>query len=422
MGGIDDLLNENENNKKTTKVKTHKKSKSEESTGSVAKMSAKDRNQDIRLSDVKFNYRNRRVVTQLVRFIPDELVNRANETDSPQQYILDHVDEISVNNVVLEFRQSSDSDDILNYPRYDSLYDTENEGIFVGRDIVFSNINSSNPGHQALIDEFVENVTVHGTSIKMNGGILNDNPKAVRVGGQRYQLIYGHQRLCYAVFSNGYSSFHEFIIVNNDIDQDREIFIENNSKEEEKGYEYLVSLSIMFKKLQGTEESKMQSLGLKRTKYYKIRPLITDLEMIDLIRDNAITIPENAAGLLLQEAKKAVAAVGDNSRDGLINAYTFKLQSWAKANIAGANLDNSNGLVQADELSHEAGTDTSNNTAKTEQATLKLPTQPVTIENLLFKDVRTWSELDFQQYDLSNKKDLKKLFNDLIEEASDLEE
>lgn len=142
----------------------------------------KMRYETLPLRDVRLNYKNKRLITQMVRFVPDELIREYNEnaSGSIEDLVLSRVKEIPINKIIHQHHvasgkirgsarggKQSDDSDILKYPCHDDLYDIEEEGIFIGKGICFSNIKSGKNEINDLIETFVEKVKLTGESLKI---------------------------------------------------------------------------------------------------------------------------------------------------------------------------------------------------------------------------------------------------------------
>ena len=138
------------------------------------------------LSCVNLSYFNKRVVTQLIRFIPDSVIELLKENevakDGVKSFVLEHLEQIPVNNIVREYRKrdiaieeggnlSADFIEMDKYIRHDDIYDPEHEGIFIGKGICFHNIDSKNKAVLDVINSFVDAVHTSGESVKESGDV-----------------------------------------------------------------------------------------------------------------------------------------------------------------------------------------------------------------------------------------------------------
>lgn len=409
MSRLDDLMsqdtNSSDNDSATAGISTDKQAYA---TG----------NEHLRLSDVRLSYKNKRVVTQLIRFVPDWLVDEANfdssDKEQKKSFILDRIDKIPVNNVIREFRKSDELGDnvettdslekqdlveMRKYARHDDLYCSYSEGIFIGRGICFHNLSTSNKQLLELSDSFVEAVNINGSSIDINKEAdVIEKPKIVRVGGQRGRLVYGHQRYCYLVYAYGIDHIYAFLTDNNVSNQNRKILIENNNKRPETGYEQLLSYyhTALESELEEGEEL-LRQLALSKTEWYRIRPFVQDPTLIDIAKKKAINLPRRTLTDIIESIKKGLRSTGHNKPTNAMLRDAFA-----------SKLDAMHGNIQKDIAQPQQ--------EKQSRLTVRLPEDKGQFEKLFFEDVRNWSTLDVKDYDLSTKKGIKKYLNDLLEE------
>lgn len=363
--------------------------------------------EQVPLSSVKFNYKNKRVITQIVRFIPDELSELANASGEPEAYILNRLSEVPINSVITEFRLhdkgSAPNSDIVKYQRHDDIYDVENQGVFVGKGICFHNITSEFAGVTELVNEFVEEVTINGKSLEQNKDVV-EKPQIMKIGGQRYRLAFGHHRYCYLAYHFGLDHVYKFDMAMSQEKQDLRIFLENNTKKSEKGYEQIQSH--YYTALEsGTNDLSVlcDILACKKSYLYKLKPFLQDKRLLDCIKKHGFLLSITSILSAMSDAKKALSALGKQKNPDLIlEIFSAKLES----------LSADSKLISKSVPSK----DQSNVTAKRKQPMLKtrLPNDKAAIEKLFYGDVRSWSKLDIEQYDLENKKDRERYVSDLL--------
>jgi hypothetical protein len=347
----------------------------------------------IPLSDVKLNFKNKRVITQLIRFIPDDLAAEALTKSSPNKHIIANIHKISINNIQSEFKKASDGDPILDYPNHSDLYDIEGEGIFIGKGICFSNIKSSDKNITKIIDDFVERVIRHGNSLAANTDVV-EKPQIVQTGGQRFKIIYGHQRYTYLVFYYGLAYVYNFNLSLSETRQDLKIFLENNSKTTETGYEQLLSSFYTVIDLGLTDsEAIMKNLSISSSRYYQIKPFLEDKHLLSIVKDAGITLSLKLLIEAYKQVKNALKALGITDKEELYSRFEEKLLVLSKKNKKVSTPKNS--------------------------ISLSLPKSTSLIEKLLFTDVRELEGFDINDYDLTDSKSIKKLFMKVIEISND---
>ena len=371
----------------------------------------------LKLRDVNFNFRQKRVDTQLVRFIPDEICKEAKEQTelSIEDYVLANIDKIPLNKIIHQHwiakgkikskaRAGTHQDKaVLKYPCHDDLYDPENEGIFIGKGICFSNINTSYESFQEKIDKFVEEVHTAGKSLIQTEGELAEKPKVFKTGAM-YTLAFGHHRLCFLVFYGGldYKYLFPYSVVNDK--QDRLIFIENNTKSAESGYETLLSYHFSAKDTDGTPEGIQETLAIKKTYYYSIKPFIDDILLLEPVKKYAIN--ESVTTIIEQykTVKNALHELGEQpTPERLRLAFTDRLRASFEKEV------NDNSPVSSSAV---------NETKKKVYVPVRLPNNTTALSKILFEDVRNWSELDPEDFELNTDKGIKKYLSALVDELS----
>ena len=136
------------------------------------------------------------------------------------------------------------------YRRHDDIYNADTQGIFIGQGICFHNISTPNSDILNVVNSFVEAVHTSGESVKESGDVV-EKPSIYKTGGQQYRLIYGHQRYCYLVYAFGHEYIYNFILASNTEKQNQKIYLENNTKRAETGYEKLISLKPLLSRSTG---------------------------------------------------------------------------------------------------------------------------------------------------------------------------
>lgn len=338
-------------------------------------------------SNVNLNYKNKRVITQLIRFIPDNLVELASTNDDPTKFIISNINDIPLNNIQQEFIKSSDGDDILQYPNHSDLYDIHNEGVFVGKGICFSNIKTDDKNIKDIIDSFVERVVRHGNSLATNLDVV-EKPLIVQTGGQRFKLIYGHQRTTYLIYSYGLEHVYDFNLSKSSERQDLKILLENGTKTAESGYEQLLSYHFTVADLGLTNrEEIMQNLSIQQSMYYAIIDFIQDKHLISIIKSSGINLSLKVLISAIAEVKKALKILNVTDKDELYDKFEEKLLVLSKKN---KNVSIANPVIN-----------------------VKLPNDSNILETLLFTDIRKLKGFDIDDYNLTDPKSVRELFKKL---------
>lgn len=363
------------------------------------------------LSCVNLSYFNKRVVTQLIRFIPDSIIELLKENevaeDNVKSFVLDHLEKIPVNNIVREYRKrdiaieeggslSADFKEMDKYIRHDDIYDPDREGIFIGKGICFHNIDNKNKAILDVINSFVDAVHTSGESVKESGDVV-EKPSIYKVGGQQYRLVFGHQRYCYLVYAFGREHIYNFILASNTEKQNQKIYLENNTKRSETGYEKLVSLRDTYAELNlKNHATPWVALSVGRATYFKIKRFMENPECIDVIKKKAFNLSYHQAHQIMDEVYKALTIIHGKrlSSAMVLEAFSTKLE---ELEIKGS---------KNNELTEK----------KANKVKVTLPQEKSIIEKLLFEDVRNWSNIDINKYDLNKKSDLTKYFKNLINE------
>jgi hypothetical protein len=360
------------------------------------------------ISLVKFNFRNKRVTTQLVRFVPDnvieEMIARYPDSVKEQQaFIEDSINRIPKNTAVSELRgnssqtrltsiQKANEEEKKQYPCHDDLYDWENEGVFIGKGVCFSNIVTSNKQLQEEIDSFLDAVHRNGKSVAKNGDVV-EKP-IVYANGSNFILKSGHLRLCYLTFAFGRQFQYDFI-QSDKVDENLHIYLENNAKHEETAYERILSYyhtikeqNLFDKEGRPDEDAIKTALAIGRSRYFQIINFINNPKLIDVVKRNAVGQKLSTILSKLYSAKKLY---DDTTKDYQIDT-PFEV-FWEEQFK----------IVPEKKLS---------------TVSVKLPDSGAVIKKLLFSDVKSWSKLDFSEYNLNKKTDIHKLINDLANEAA----
>jgi len=403
---MDDALNENSENEEQQKKES---SKAEHFLTRV---------ENTALANVHLNYKNKRVLTQFIRFIPDNIAIEANEKHnsngmaSIQAFVLSEIKALPVNNIIREFRKSDDNTeldggegqeqndltDMRQYSRHDDLYDADKEGIFIGKGVCFHNITTNDNSFLGYIDEFVSSVNRNGASLLPNKDVI-EKPQVIRVGGQRYRLVFGHQRYCYLVCAYGLSHIYSFNQAVSSEGQDSKIYLENNTKTDETALEHLLSCYHTIREAGLTDAEDIKNLlVIKDAQWFRIKPFMEDPKLLQIVKDQAITATQKVIVESLSEVKRAILTLGHEMTPAMVyEAYAKKLDS---------------------NISEVKKTKSRQNTSKAAKTMRVIfPKSRVGVEKLLFGDVREWSKLDITNYDFSKEKDLKRYISDIMEEA-----
>ncbi len=364
------------------------------------------------LSCVNLSYFNKRVVTQLIRFIPDsiiELLNNENiEGDKVEPFILKQLKKIPVNNIVREYRKrdiaiekggtlSGDFKEMDKYVRHDDIYDPDKQGIFIGEGICFHNIKTDNKAILDVVNSFVSAVHTSGQSVRESGDVV-EKPSIYKVGGQQYRLVFGHQRYCYLVYAFGREYIYNFILASNTEKQNQKIYLENNTKRAETGYEKLISLRDTYVELNLKKNSTpWVALSVGRATFFKIKRFMQNPECIDVIKKKSFNLSYHQAHQIMDDVYKALTLIHGKtlSTAMVLEAFSTKL----------------------DELNKRVEKGGQN--PKKEKVKISLPQEKSAVEKLLFEDVRNWSKIDITKYDLSKKSDLTKYLKILVNELQD---
>lgn len=372
----------------------------------------------LKLRNVNFNFRQKRVDTQLVRFIPDEICKQAREQEelSIEEFVLANIDKIPLNKIIhqhwvakgkikLKARAGTHQDkDILKYPCHDDLYDPEKEGIFIGKGICFSNIKTSYESFQEKIDKFVEEVHTAGKSLVQTEGELAEKPKVFKTGAM-YTLAFGHHRLCFLVYYGGldYKYLFPYALVNDN--QDRLIFIENNTKSAESGYETLLSYHFSAKDTDGTPEGIQDTLSIKKSYYYSIKPFIDDILLLEPVKKYAINESQTTIIEQYKTVKNALQELGEQpTPERLRLAFADRLRTTFEKEVT---------------ESLPATNSTEKETKKKVYVPVRLPNNTSALSKILFDDVRNWSKLNPADFDLQTDKGIKKYLSALVDELSE---
>jgi hypothetical protein len=374
------------------------------------------------LRDVRLNYKNKRLITQMVRFIPDEIIDAYEENSdlSKENFIKSKVKDIPINKIIHQHhiasgkikgstrggKQAIDSD-VLNYPCHDDLYDLEEEGIFIGKGVCFSNIKSSNNEVNNLIETFVEKVRLTGKSLSITEE-LTEIPAVFKTGAM-HTLAYGHQRYCYLVYSLGLNEPYYFILKTNSEHQDRTIYLENNTKTAEGGYEQLLSFYFAAKDTDGSSDEIMKTLSIKRSYFFKIKPFIDDFRLINVVKQYGIHQSLYHITEQYRIVKQALTALESSaSKDKILKAFEEKMRYESFA------------AQESSEQGEEVEQPKKETKPKSKSyLPIKIPKDEDKIEKLFFQDVREWSELSIDDFDLKSDKGLKKYLAALIDELSE---
>jgi hypothetical protein len=359
---------------------------------------------------VKFNYRNKRVTSQLVRFISDDLINEmltrypGNETEG-QSFIIDNINRIPINSIISELRGSNTDKRLSSiqktretekkkYPCHDDLYNVESEGIFVGKGMCFSNVTSANKELNTEIDSFIDAVHRNGKSVEKNGDVV-EKP-IVYANGSNYVLKSGHQRLCYLIYAFGRRFQYDFV-QGDKVDENLHIYLENNAKHDETGYEQILSYYHTIKEQnlfdsagKPDEEAIKTTLAIGRTKYFRVIHFINNPALIDVVKRHAVAQKFSTIMSKLTVAKKL---------------YEEKTKAYR--------LDTPFEDFWEQQL-------TTTPLPKESNISIKFPDNTIILNKLIFSDVRVWSTLNFDNYDLSKKSDIQSLISDLAIEAATL--
>ena len=357
-----------------------------------------------RMSDVSLNYKNKRVITQFLRFIPDSMLEEDYPEDDAESHIIKNISRVPLNNIIKEITKAQDGGegvdkDILNYPNHSDMYDTVNEGVFIGKGICFHNVHTENIDLLSILDDFVERVTLNGESLEENGE-LTESPQIMKTGGQKYRLVFGTQRYCYITYAYGTLHMYEYIMSMSNQEQDLKIYLENNTKTSEYGYEKLLSYHFTVKALDGKSlEDTLRSISRKKAYYYQIKPFIDDIELINLIKKYRIKLSIKDATDKIKEVKAALKIIGAKDKESLYESFKNAIKIPVKA-----------------EKTTNGPEDVILKTDKPKVNKVKLNIPPADIEKLLFSDVRSWSKLDLSAYDLTDESGVKKYLNALTKE------
>lgn len=351
----------------------------------------------IRLRDICFNYKNKRVITQVVRFIPDDIADEALQKDDPEKFILDNVEKILPNSVIREFQDPSKANkDIINYPNHSDLYNINTEGVFIGKGFCFHNVTSNkNSTFIETLDKFVENVLIAGKSVSTSKDLI-EKPRLKKVGGQKHMLIFGHQRYCYLYYAFGSEYTYYFNVSNEEENEDLTILLENNTKTEEHGYEKLQSYYYAYQKIKEDSLDKiLATLSVKKSYFYKIKPFLDNAELIDVIKKVSLKASITLILDVYKDVKIALDTISNSDPKLLVESFESKLKKATHTN------------------------DTQNSETKTEKekkpklSKINIAASPNTIEKILFGDVRKY--IDIENYDLNSTKDTKRLIRELIQ-------
>lgn len=383
------------------------------------------------LRDVRLNYKNKRIITQLVRFIPDEIVTSAmDQSDiSAEEYVLKNIKDIPINKIIHQHLISSgkieaksrggsvrSDDDILNYPCHSDLYDYENEGVFIGKGLCFSNIKNSNEQLSELIHTFVDKVKMTGASLSQTNE-LTEIPAVFKTGGM-HTLAFGHQRYCYLAFHIGMNEPYYFLLKTENEHQDRTIYLENNTKTQEHGYEQLLSSHFAIKDTDGSLEQVLNALSIKRTYYYKIKPFLEDIRLIHAVKKFAMHLSVREITENYSSIKQALVALKSNpSQDEVLDAFENKLAQNHQSEIQETQ-EQGREVLSETQNTEVSDYEVDHTQIKKSYVPVKIPSDLAALEKLFFEDVREWSALDTNDYDLKSKRGLKKYLSDLVDEIS----
>lgn len=383
----------------------------------------KIRYETLPLRDVRLNYKNKRIITQMVRFVPDELLKDFDESDgiNVEDFILSKVSEVPINKIIHQHHVASGrikggtrggkhsaDHDVLNYPCHDDLYDIESEGIFIGKGICFSNIKSGKDELNELIETFVEKVKLTGESLSITEE-LTEIP-AVFKSGAMHTLAYGHQRYCYLVYMLGLNEPYYFILKTNTEHQDRTIYLENNTKTKEAGYEQLLSFYFAAKDTNGSSDEIMKALSIKRSYFFKVKPFIEDIRLIEVVKQYAIHQSTKHIIEQYRIVKQALTALESNpSADKILKAFEDKMRFESSVDTSTPN--------SVDGQKQE--TKVSKNKPEKSYVPVKIPKDESKFQKLFFEDVRGWSKLDTDDFDLKTDKGLKQYLAALVDELSE---
>jgi hypothetical protein len=399
------------------------------------------------LNSIKLNFRNKRIVTQFIRFIPDSIVDgvKRNNGNELQTEILDRVDDIPVNNVANSFwkidtkRKNNDpltsvEKVIDDYPRHYRSYDRINEGIFIGKRICFHNIQTKNQSLLNQLDEFVHLVNENGNSL-INSELVEE-PRLFKDGAM-HTVLYGHQRLCYLIFKHGTEYDYPFDVTSRNLDkQDEIIFKENNTKKRETGYEQLVSAYFSFKELMNRQNVSfadmedylsgtkkcinnsgedidltamiIKELPLGRTKYFAHKPFFIDPRLLDAIKENQVGLSKDGIFEAYKQVKTSLKQLSKNTADKelVLSFFTDKLKSLNETLQKGT----SNDLQTKPE--------NKNNKRKKHEVNVKVPATTIMLDKLLFRDIREWSKTNIKDFDVTKKQGVKEYLNAVIDEIN----
>lgn len=212
------------------------------------------------------------------------------------------------------------------------------------------------------------------------------------------------------MYTHGLNEPYYFILKTNNEHQDRTIYLENNTKTKEAGYEQLLSYYFAAKDTDGSSEAIMKALSIKRSYFFKIKPFIDDIRFIEVVKQYAINKSITEILEQYKVVKQALTALENSpSVDKVLKAFEDKLRL----------AEPKEELVSDSSKKQQKESNALSEKKQKTYVPIKIPNEQSKFQKLFFEDVREWSKLDIEDFDLKSDKGLKKYLAALVDELSE---
>ena len=153
----------------------------------------------------------------------------------------------------------------------------------------------------------------------------------------------------------------------------------------------------------------MKTLSIKRSYFFKIKPFIDDFRLINVVKQYGIHQSLHHITEQYRIVKQALTALESSpSKDKILKAFEEKMRYESSA------------AQECSKQSVEVEQPKKETKLKSKSyLPIKIPKDEDKIEKLFFQDVREWSKLDIDDFDLKSDKGLKKYLAALVDELSE---
>ena len=300
----------------TSKIKQTKKSENAEITEQSIHTARFTKLHPYDLSKLQVSRKNSRDTTFLVRYINDDtlakmkamLVKKHSHLDGNEVAIIDyltkHIGEftdpdsdlyvnIKLNATIAQYKYEQDKSlvdktSIINGIL--DLYDHDKEGIFIGKSLI--TFNFSNHDLVKLATQFkddisrLQGVVAKGRKFQDDITIKEEGSRNIICGGfLRYSalfLFYGSEHTVHVKKMDD--------LEDSEVTQDEYIFIENNSKTNESGWETFMMRSRVYQQNSNKSNNELMSLvSLSRNHFYKQLPMLQSSAIYEAVVSKQIT-------------------------------------------------------------------------------------------------------------------------------------